>query len=944
MATAPPLQGRAEGRVPPHDLDAENSVLGAILLDPTAITRVLEFLRSEDFYRENNGQIYRAAVALFQAGEPIDNVTLAASLERLGVLERVGGRAQLALLAEAVPTAANIEYYARIVKSKAIKRKLIQAGGEVAAVGFDESVDADDALNRAEKAVFDVAEDRVSSAMSRLYELLRPAMDRIDAQMTSGNAVIGVPSGFYDLDNLTSGFKASDLIVVAGRPAMGKCLTAGTLIDDPVSGARLTIEEFVARRLPLVWGVSEEGRVRPTAVGDWVDSGVQETYRVRTRTGRHVEVTGHHPFLTVLGWQPLHDLRVGDKVAVPRVVPGFGQDDSLALDQVRLLAYYIAEGGLTRSSPAFSNTDPEILDDFRSILAHRFPDLVLRQDGRCTYIATQGRRPKPGDGSLGAEIRRCRTTLGLKQADLASIAAVSKATVSLIETGHYLPRRRVLTSIHKALGAPESISPDAYAHSNPLRVWLHELGLWGKGAAEKSFPALVWQWDRPRLREFLRALISCDGTIYAIGGYPRIEFAVASRGLAEDVQHALTRFGIVAKLWRKTARCWRLEITEPLSVMTFQREIGWIGEKANRFASLVPIPDGGRNRPGNVGQLPAAIWPVLRVAAKQKGMHLSAVAVASGEWGAGVRGYNLHSSRGVTQSRLAAFAEVLDDSNLRRLSSPDLYWDELVSVEHIERQQVYDLTVPDGANFVAQDVVVHNTSFMLNLTLHAAVERQVPVAVFSLEMSKEQLVERLLCQQARIDSQRMHKGMLSEAEYERLVMAIGPLENAPIFIDDSPVLDELSLLLKARQAKLREGIGMIVLDYLQLMTGRGGRGDDFNRVQEVSSISRSLKALARELHVPLIAISQLSRAPEARPNKRPMLSDLRESGSIEQDSDIVIFLYRDEYYNPNTDAPGIAEVNVAKHRNGPTDTVKLRFRKDQTLFYNLESRRREVET
>jgi replicative DNA helicase len=286
---------------------------------------------------------------------------------------------------------------------------------------------------------------------------------------------------------------------------------------------------------------------------------------------------------------------------------------------------------------------------------------------------------------------------------------------------------------------------------------------------------------------------------------------------------------------------------------------------------------------------------------------------------------------------LAAYSGTLKAASLVRLASPDLYWDEVVSVEPVGEHQVYDLAVPAGANFVAADVVVHNTSLVLNIALNAAVENKVPVAIFSLEMSKEQLVERMLCEQARIDAQRMHRGILSEAEQQRLVMALGPLGDAPIFIDDSPTLDELGLLLKARQVKLRENIGMMVVDYLQLMHGRN-RGDDYNRVQEVSSISRGLKGLARELKIPVLAVSQLSRAPEQRPDKRPLLSDLRESGSIEQDADLVMFIFRPEYYKPE-EKPGIAEVIVAKHRNGPTGVVELRFRRELTRFENLERRR-----
>jgi replicative DNA helicase len=297
--------------------------------------------------------------------------------------------------------------------------------------------------------------------------------------------------------------------------------------------------------------------------------------------------------------------------------------------------------------------------------------------------------------------------------------------------------------------------------------------------------------------------------------------------------------------------------------------------------------------------------------------------------------------RGITQGRLANYADVLRDGRLSQLASDQIYWDEIISIEPTGEHQVYDLTVPETSNFIAQDILVHNTSFVLNVSLHAALEGKKSIAIFSLEMSKEQLTERLLTEQAQIDAQRMHRGLLTEAEFDRVSNALGPLGEASIFIDDTPVMDELSMQLKARQAKLRHNIDMIVVDYLQLMHGRA-RGDD-NRVQEVSAISRALKGLARELKIPVIAISQLSRAPEQRPDKRPILSDLRESGALEQDSDVVMFLYRPEYYKSD-EKPGVAEVHVAKHRNGPTGTIELKFRRDHTRFYNLETRRPEPGT
>src|SRR5437762_3299167 len=425
----------AAGRVPPHDLDAEMSILGSILLDPLSIAKVLQFLHPEDFYRENNGQIYRAALDLFAAGEPIDSVTLASQLQQMGLLDRVGGRAQLASMQSTVPTAANIEYYGRIVKEKAYKRRLISAGSDIAGYGFDDSVEAEDAINKAQSLVFGVADDRDQRELAKLYDLLGPAMERISLLMESGQGVVGIPSGFHDLDRMTGGFKDSDLIIIAGRPSMGK------------------------------------------------------------------------------------------------------------------------------------------------------------------------------------------------------------------------------------------------------------------------------------------------------------------------------------------------------------------------------------------------------------------------------------------------------------------------------------------------------TAIALNVALHAALDAKKSIAIFSLEMSKEQLTERLLTEQAQIDAQRMHRGLLTEAEFDRVSNALGPLGEASIYIDDTPVMDELTLMLKARQAKMRHNIDMIVVDYLQLMHGRS-RGDD-NRVQEVSSISRAMKGLARELRVPVVAISQLSRAPEQRPDKRPILSDLRESGCITGDTPV--YLPDSGTYIPIKELVGKSGFNVLALDKGwwRTDSRKV---------------------
>ena len=228
------------------------------------------------------------------------------------------------------------------------------------------------------------------------------------------------------------------------------------------------------------------------------------------------------------------------------------------------------------------------------------------------------------------------------------------------------------------------------------------------------------------------------------------------------------------------------------------------------------------------------------------------------------------------------------------------------------------------------------TALALNITQHAAIEGSITSAIFSLEMSKEQLALRMLCSQAKVDAHRLRGGFLSESDWPNLTRAAGHLSEAPIFIDDTPGLTMLEMRAKSRRLKAEHNLGLIVVDYLQLMRGRAASE---NREQEISDISRSLKALAKELHLPVIALSQLNRKVEDRGDKRPQLADLRESGAIEQDADVIIFLYRDEVYNRSEDNPhkGKAEIIVGKQRNGPTDRFELAFLDKYTCFENLST-------
>ncbi|MDB5083509.1 MAG: replicative helicase [Bacilli bacterium] len=235
---------------------------------------------------------------------------------------------------------------------------------------------------------------------------------------------------------------------------------------------------------------------------------------------------------------------------------------------------------------------------------------------------------------------------------------------------------------------------------------------------------------------------------------------------------------------------------------------------------------------------------------------------------------------------------------------------------------------------VAARPSVGKTAFALNIAQNVAVRANQPVAIFSLEMSKEQLVNRILSAEANIDAGKMRTGALDEADWPKLTMAIATLSEAPIYIDDTPGITVGEIRSKLRRLQAERGVGMVLVDYLQLIQGRSTRGD--NRQQEVSEISRTLKQIARELNVPVIALSQLSRSVEQRQDKRPMMSDIRESGSIEQDADIVAFLYRDDYYDPESEKKNIIEIIIAKQRNGPTGKVELVFLKNFNKFVSLE--------
>ncbi|MBO1046606.1 MAG: replicative DNA helicase [Dolichospermum sp. DEX182a] len=792
MAEELSFQGDGSNRVPPQNIEAEEAILGGILLDPEAIGRVSDRLVPEAFYISAHTTIYQAALRLHTQQKPTDLLSITSWLTDNDLLTQIGGRNKLATLVDRTVSAVNIDALAGLVMEKYLRRQLIKAGNEIVHLGFETETELPIVLDNAEQKVFNVTQQKTQSGLVHIGDTLINTFQDIETRH-QGIALPGIPCGFYDLDAMTSGFQRSDLIIVAGRPSMGKCLSHDSEIVL-ADGQIATIEELYQQRQGSLLTLNDDWKFTFTQPSAFVDDGIKPVFRITTCLGRAIETTITHPFLTIKGWQRLENLQTGDKIAIPRKIDVFGTET----------------------------------------------------------------------------IRECEVKL-------------------------------LADSLEKS--------------------------------DTKTVPNIVFKLEKSQLSLFLNRLFATDGWATLLNsGQSQLGYGTVSEKLARQIQHLLLRFGIIAALKKRSVKynntripAWQLDITDAISIKNFIAEIGIFGKEAALAKVTEAISQ--KRYQTNRDLIPVEIWE--QIAAAKGSETWSSLAQR-----AGIKSYtNIHvGKRALKRERLWILATTLDNLPLQQLANSDVYWDEIISIESVGNKQVYDLTIPETHNFIANDICVHNTAFCLNLAHNIAAGYKLPVAVFSLEMSKEQLVQRLLASEAGIESSYLRSGRISQTQWEPLSRAIDKLSDTPIFIDDTSNITVTQMRSQARrlQAEQNGNLGLIVIDYLQLMEGAGD-----NRVQELSRITRSLKGLARELSVPIIALSQLSRGVEARTNKRPMLSDLRESGSIEQDADIVMMLYRDEYYSPDTPDRGIAEVIIAKHRNGPTGTIKLLFDPQFTKFKNL---------
>jgi replicative DNA helicase len=919
-------------RIPPQSVEAEQAVIGGLMLAPDAIDRVGDLLVEADFYRRDHRLIYRGIRELSEKNKPFDAVTLGEWFEANGLSEQIGGPSYLIELASTTPSAANIRAYAEIVREKSVLRQLIEAGTEIVNDGFQpEGRDTQEVLSAAEMKVFKIAEGgrRGRADFVPLREAMKEAFQLLQERYENQGSVTGLPTGFHDFDEMTAGLQNSDLIILAARPAMGKCLSADAEIlqDD---GSLATIEDICRARVGTLGTLDEDFRLGRSAPSDFVDDGLKPTFEVRTRLGRRVETTAPHPFLTLDGWKPLLELSAGDYVAVPRRLPVFG-DQAMRECEVKLLGYLIGDGGLTGATPRFTNSNPAIIADFEAALAE-FGGMVSRNvEQRSGFAPSYRLRGGPGDAGARTAFaatldQHPRMARGGASA-VAKAAQVGVSSLSQWRHGVALPSAGAMARLCAVL----EIAP-LQAAANPLAEFLRMHGLMGRGASAKEVPAAVFRLPRAQLALFLNALFATDGwaTVLA-SGQAQAGYASVCERLARQVQHLLLRFGVVAKLRQRWVKyrdarrsAWQLDITDAASLHVLAGEIGIHGKEP----ALARVREAlAQRRPhSNVDLVPAAVWS--RIADAKGAMSWAELARRIG-----ASESNLHvGKRGVSRARLARIALVLQDRELAALAASDVVWDRIEAITPTGVQQVYDLTVPETHNFVANDVCVHNTTLALNMAEYAALKTKKAVAVYSMEMSASQLAFRLISSIGRINATRLRTGQLEDEDWARVNMAIKMLSEVKIFIDDTPALSPDVLRSKARRIKREHDLGLIVIDYLQLMAVPG-TGE--NRATEISEISRSLKALAKELNVPVIALSQLNRGLESRTDKRPVMADLRESGAIEQDADIIVFIYRDEYYNKDSPDKGLAEVIIGKQRNGPTGVCKLKFFGEYTRFDNL---------
>lgn len=770
------------GRQPPQDLAAEQAVLGGMLLSKDAIADVLERLRPGDFYRPAHQNVYDAILDLYGRGEPADAVTVAAELDRRGMLRRIGGAPYLHTLISTVPTAANAGYYAGIVAEKALLRRLVEAGTRVVQYGYAgaEGADVAEVVDRAQAEIYDVAERRLSEDFVPLEDLLQPTMDEIDAIASNGGISRGVPTGFTELDEVTNGLHPGQMIIVAARPGVGKALALDTPLPTPTGWTTMG-DIAVGDEL-----IGADGR--PTRVVATTDVMLgRPCYEVEFSDGTVIVADAEHQWLT--------ETRASRKSAQAAAV-GYNRSQN-------------------QRTFAAVRTTAEIAGTLRC-------DTLDRRLNHSVVNARALDLPEH-------ELLIPPYTLGAWLGDGTSAAAQ-------------------ITTADPEL----TMRIEADGVVGTLQARLRTLGVLGN----KHIPLEYLRGSEAQRRALLAGLLDTDGTVTAGGA---VQFSVTNHRLASDAAELIVSLGYRCQTSTKRVRG-RRESSSIAYTLTFSTD--------------------------------DEVFALQRKAILHK-------------------------------ERRAATGTVRSGSRF------------IVDVRRVETVPVRCVEVDNDSHlYLASRAMIptHNSTLGLDFMRSCSIKHRMASVIFSLEMSKSEIVMRLLSAEAKIKLADMRSGRMSDDDWTRLARRMSEISEAPLYIDDSPNLTMMEIRAKARRLKQKADLKLVVVDYLQLMTS--GKKHESRQV-EVSEFSRHLKLLAKEIEVPVVAISQLNRGPEQRTDKKPMLSDLRESGSLEQDADMVILLNRPDAFERDDPRGGEADFILAKHRNGPTKTVTVAHQLHLSRFANM---------
>ncbi|MBF6062948.1 replicative DNA helicase [Nocardia terpenica] len=800
--------GEDFGRQPPHDMAAEQSVLGGMLLSKDAIADVVEVIRPGDFYRPAHQAVYDAVLDLYSRGEPADPVTVAAALDRRGELKRIGGPPYLVTLTQTVPTAANASYYAEIVAEKAILRRLVEAGTRIVQYGYAgaDGQDVAEVVDRAQAEIYEVTERRSSDDFLPLEELLQPTMDEIDSIASRGGMSLGVPTGFTELDEVTNGLHPGQMIIVAARPGVGKALA----LDTP---------------LPTPTGWTTMGEV---AIGD-------ELLDAHGRSTRVVATTA------VMLDRPCYEIEFSDGT----VIVADEQHQWLTETRASRRSAQQAASGRHRhrnqKTFAAVRTTAEIAETLRCTTADR----------RLNHSVVNAEPLQLSEKNLLVPPYTLGAWLGEGSSACAQLTTADPDIIARIEGEGLVAVPSTTAALRYSLQLP-SDEPATPRSIGSVQARLRTIGVLN----DKHIPMNYLRASEGQRRALLAGLLDTDGTVTHGGS---VQFTVTNEQLARDVTELVVGLGYRCHVSTKKVRG-RTERTSTAYTLTFSTDDQVFG------------------------------------------LH---------------RKHLVHKERRAATNSARSGARYITD--VRRIASVPVRCVEVDNDEHLYLA---------GRSMIP----THNSTLGMDFMRSCSIKHGLASVIFSLEMSRTEIVMRLLSAEAKIKLGDMRSGRMSDDDWTRLARRMSEISEAPLFVDDSPNMTMMEIRAKARRLKQRHDLRLVVVDYLQLMTS--GKKVE-SRQQEVSEFSRSLKLLAKELEVPVIAISQLNRGPEQRTDKRPMVSDLRESGSLEQDADMVILLHRPDAFERDDPRGGEADLILGKHRNGPTATITVAHQLHLSRFVDM---------